>query len=150
LLNVAFEGGDHRERDESMKDLADKGLKRHGVAEAKEKPNSLCITCSALRLDFAFSTSLLEIYTPKVSPKCWKRTNNTYFGILTHKAVVHAQGAILWDRSFQNKKPCMRGRDIPQKATQQLLDPSCHNDDRMDPSEMFPNLKPSTSRARTT
>jgi len=38
LLNVAFEGGDHRERDESMKDLAGKRPKRHGGAEAKEKP----------------------------------------------------------------------------------------------------------------
>ena len=31
----------------------------------------------------------------------------------------------------EQKRPCMRGRDMPQKATQQLLDPSCHNDDRM-------------------
>jgi hypothetical protein len=53
--------------------------KTTSIAKCYKPGNSLRITRSALRLDFAFSTSLLEIYTLKVSPKCWKRDQQYLF-----------------------------------------------------------------------
>jgi len=65
LLNVAFERGDHRERDESMKDLAGSDRKdmesqrpmekTTNIVQSYKTGNSLCMTCGALRFDFAFN-----------------------------------------------------------------------------------------------
>jgi hypothetical protein len=67
MLIVAFEGEDHRERDELTKDLAGSDRKDMVSQRPKERTtnivktgNSLCITCRALRFDFAFQQACLK------------------------------------------------------------------------------------------